>query len=771
MPPTLIRTLLLLTCTILVAAISCANCHLCAHHKITRKQKGFIGGAAIQNKNRNLRADNEKKPIRIHTYYADDKIYLPKPSKKFLKNVLMPDVVNYFTSALSVTPLQGNLSFLTCSSTWTSGPNAGKCRFLTNFGCGPSFVTEKVIEQHFQRVTYCPTSSPSSCYEYGGGGIPNTDFIIYVFSMLTDLCKGGTLGFANACVSYSNGQPFSGYINFCPNYFDIQGEYETMRHLGIHEVFHALGFANSYFRKFSRPNGTSYDAIKFTNINSRSVALLASPKVVEIGREFFNCSTLEGVELEDYGAFNGVGSHWEMKILRDEVMTAATITGIRRIESLTRFTLAALEDSGWYKANFSAISNRKLLWGRGLGCRFITGSCQNSTNYPYVCNIGSNGCTYDYDAAGICGTNPWMNGCTVMVAAVNSVCFGGTKSSDACDPVRKNAKCILSRQGSSNTEQGFCIQHTCVYNPIAKQVQIKISYGGEQKICRPGVSTITFSQCNRTMICPPIEKACARANLQLNGMFPQLCPANCRSCHNISICSVCQDQFYIYAGSCYEACPTGSFHFPNRSTCFNVGTNLQVQNEIIFPLAEKNVTGMATQLIANFKSQLQSLAAFFASITVSINSVKQQTIFTVVFQGKPLQLNNAQTILRSYVMNKQLTATINGQKVVAMNVMQNSPPLIVIISNTTVSPTTSTQNTIIWEQVYGGLKVWAWTAIGGGVALFLILLASIGCFLCGRSQRPSSGFKSNYRSSTDTKIGSSNLPAYSAETNTEITKF
>lgn len=139
-----------------------------------------------QNEDRNdQRAGNERKPIRIHTYYDDKKIYLPSPAKKFLKTVLMPDVVNYFTNALSVTPLQGNLSFLTCSSTWTTGPNAGKCRYLTNFGCGPNFATEKVLEQHFQRVTYCPTSSPSSCYEYGGGGIPNTDFVIYVFSMLT----------------------------------------------------------------------------------------------------------------------------------------------------------------------------------------------------------------------------------------------------------------------------------------------------------------------------------------------------------------------------------------------------------------------------------------------------------------------------------------------------------------------------------------------------------------------------------------------------------
>lgn len=33
----------------------------------------------------------------------------------------------------------------------------------------------------------------------------------------------------------------------------------------------------------------------------------------------------------------------------------------------------------------------------------------------------------------------------------------------------------------------------------------------------------------------------------------------------------------------------------------------------------------------------------------------------------------------------------------------------------TLAPTTP----VIWEQVYGGLKVWSWAAIAGGVALLL----------------------------------------------------
>lgn len=41
----------------------------------------------------------------------------------------------------------------------------------------------------------------------------------------------------------------------------------------------------------------------------------------------------------------------------------------------SRITLAMMEDSGWYKANYSMASD--LSWGKGLGCAFAMRSCKD----------------------------------------------------------------------------------------------------------------------------------------------------------------------------------------------------------------------------------------------------------------------------------------------------------------------------------------------------------------------------------------------------------
>lgn len=40
----------------------------------------------------------------------------------------------------------------------------------------------------------------------------------------------------------------------------------------------------------------------------------------------------------------------------------------------SRLTLAIMEDSGWYRANYSLA--QRLAWGRGLGCDFVMKSCK-----------------------------------------------------------------------------------------------------------------------------------------------------------------------------------------------------------------------------------------------------------------------------------------------------------------------------------------------------------------------------------------------------------
>ena len=49
------------------------------------------------------------------------------------------------------------------------------------------------------------------------------------------------------------------------------------------------------------------------------MTLIVLPKVVEFARSHFGCPTLIGVELENEGEPYSRGSHWERRVLGDEV--------------------------------------------------------------------------------------------------------------------------------------------------------------------------------------------------------------------------------------------------------------------------------------------------------------------------------------------------------------------------------------------------------------------------------------------------------------------
>ncbi|CAJ1972842.1 unnamed protein product [Sphenostylis stenocarpa] len=90
------------------------------------------------------------------------------------------------------------------------------------------------------------------------------------------------------------------------------------------------------------------------------------------------------------------GSHWEKRLLMNEIMTGSVDT--RSVVS--KMTLALLEDSGWYKANYSMAD--QLDWGRNQGTEFVTSPC-SLWKGAYRCNTTQfSGCTYNREAEGYC---------------------------------------------------------------------------------------------------------------------------------------------------------------------------------------------------------------------------------------------------------------------------------------------------------------------------------------------------------------------------------
>jgi leishmanolysin-like peptidase len=99
--------------------------------------------------------------------------------------------------------------------------------------------------------------------------------------------------------------------------------------------------------------------------------MIVTPRVVDEVRMHFNCSSLEGAELEDQGEIGTKFTHWEKRVFENEAMTGTYTQN----SVFSRITFAFLEDTGWYTANYS--NAEELSWGKDLGCGFSKKSCKS----------------------------------------------------------------------------------------------------------------------------------------------------------------------------------------------------------------------------------------------------------------------------------------------------------------------------------------------------------------------------------------------------------
>ena len=100
------------------------------------------------------------------------------------------------------------------------------------------------------------------------------------------------------------------------------------------------------------------------------INLIVTKNVKEEARKHFNCLSLEGGELENQGSKGTVLAHWEKRVFENEGMTGATTKNA----VFSRITLALMEDTGWYKVDYSMAE--PLRWGKNRGCLFAKNSCK-----------------------------------------------------------------------------------------------------------------------------------------------------------------------------------------------------------------------------------------------------------------------------------------------------------------------------------------------------------------------------------------------------------
>ncbi|ESL05237.1 surface protease GP63 [Trypanosoma rangeli SC58] len=220
-------------------------------------------------------------------------------------------------------------------------------------------------------------------------GVSGADLILYVNA----IASGFAPAWSDVCVTLEDGRPYAGVLNIDPDEMTATNRFFAY---AAHEIGHILGFWHSGFSRFNMLS-------KVPNIRGKkNVWVVSSPKVKALARQYYNCPTLEGMELEDEGAEGVKWHHWKGRNAKEELMS-----DMDPYMYYSAFTLAAFEDMGVYRANHSMAD--PLRWGKNSGCGLLENKCltNGTTDYPAMfCNQDVNDirmfCTHDRLSMGSC---------------------------------------------------------------------------------------------------------------------------------------------------------------------------------------------------------------------------------------------------------------------------------------------------------------------------------------------------------------------------------
>jgi hypothetical protein len=204
-------------------------------------------------------------------------------------------------------------------------------------------------------------------------------------------------------------RPLTGmtYINI--NYLnpekDMSPEEKKLLKLTLlHEYIHILGFTPFLYNMFIDNVGNPYKIYSLISfMGTEETPFLTSARLTNYTREYYNCSSVPGMMLEKNGVNGTSYSHWSRTMIQNELMTGSSAYNYR---ILTNFTLKLLDDTGWYKIDYSYAE--KIIWGRNKGCQFFKSSCDDFSEYCKT--LQKLGCDYDYKFLATC-TNDGLSSC------------------------------------------------------------------------------------------------------------------------------------------------------------------------------------------------------------------------------------------------------------------------------------------------------------------------------------------------------------------------
>lgn len=366
---------------------------------------------------------------------------------------------------------------------------------------------------------------------------------------------------AGACAQDSaTKQPIIGYIEINTAHTE---SYDSRLLVAVltHEFTHALGFSTSFFPLFINQDGEAYgDTIYFNKTVRDTTSLyMITPNVVKRAREVFGCSSLPGLEMETQGGSGTAYSHWNSRIAFNDLMNPqAVFTDFVYSE----FTLAAFEDSGWYKPDYSYAQT--VNFGYKEGCDFHEKKCivNDEPISRMFCNDtqAKSLCTHDYLSRGNCyliensvelpkeyqyysdpnmGGNKLADYCPIVIGNFNCR-IPGCPNSDFMEEVCEDCRCI---EGTYSLSKNYEVIHAACHRIKCIDNSVVIYVGDNAIMCNNTGDLLDVPGFHGKLRCPDIEAIC-RVKPCLNNCFGTECDTGVCTNSNLNRyddCNLCND--------------------------------------------------------------------------------------------------------------------------------------------------------------------------------------------------------------------------------------
>ncbi|KAL3766901.1 hypothetical protein ACHAW5_000919 [Stephanodiscus triporus] len=416
-------------------------------------------------------------------------------------------------------------------------------------------------------------------------GYPNTDTLIYV-SIDGPQCFGdentqNIVSYSTVCSFDQHLRPISANIDVCLRHINVSfGEVSDQESLRLtssltNEVGKLLGLSPSLFHHFRNSEtghlfGSTEKTVRCVDGTEKTLLVpnilqssldgkkkglweVTTPTVRQVIRNHFDCQSLRGARLSPWKSSSCFGDSFDPRYHFDDDFTS--IGGSADMAfSLSPLTLALLEDSGWYRANFE--KSTVPLFGRGAGCGFVEGNCvgESKNAVPdysrgFFCNDiyrGSqdpdepSGCDYTHNLKAKCSsfglTESDSTMCPMRMEGIKS-CSDKTNSPSLPGEVYSlNSRCFATDAPTSVCLESYCNSVDSKLDIVVNERVFQCDYEGQDLDLGHGY----------TITCPRLAVVCPHL----------VCPANCSGrgvcdyCLDVPMC-VCDDPFNETPG-CYS---------------------------------------------------------------------------------------------------------------------------------------------------------------------------------------------------------------------------